>query len=76
MLLNTEPGFRTKNIMNVNLVYESKDFSSYTYESMQQRLSLIHIYMCIRDSSLYHTGRFILPLTDIDDNTCHNHQRK
>ena len=37
MLLNTEPGFRTKNIMNVNLVYESKDFSSYTYESMQQR---------------------------------------
>ena len=37
MLLNTKPGFRTKNIMNVNLVYESKDFSSYTYESMQQR---------------------------------------
>ena len=37
MLLNTDPGFRTKNIMNVNLVYESKDFSSYTYESMQQR---------------------------------------
>ena len=37
MLLSTEPGFRTKNIMNVNLVYESKDFSSYTYESMQQR---------------------------------------
>ena len=37
MLLNTEPGFRTKNIMNVNLVYESKDFSSYTYENMQQR---------------------------------------
>ena len=37
MLLNTEPGFRTKNIMNVNLVYESKDFSSYTYEGMQQR---------------------------------------
>ena len=37
MLLSTELGFRTKNIMNVNLVYESKDFSSYTYESMQQR---------------------------------------
>ena len=37
MLLSTEPGFRTKNIMNVNLVYESKDFSSYTYENMQQR---------------------------------------
>lgn len=37
MLLSTEPGFRTKNIMNVNLVYESKDFSSYTYESIQQR---------------------------------------
>lgn len=37
VLLNTEPGFRTKNIMNVNLVYESKDFSSYTYESIEQR---------------------------------------
>lgn len=37
VLLNTEPGFRTKNIMNVNLVYESKDYSSYTYESMEQR---------------------------------------
>ena len=37
ILLNTEPGFRTKDIMNVNLVYESKDFSSYTYESIQQR---------------------------------------
>lgn len=37
MLLNTDPGFRTKNIMNVNLVYESKDFSNYTYENMQQR---------------------------------------
>ena len=37
VLLNTEPGFRTKNIMNVNMVYESKDFSSYTYESIEQR---------------------------------------
>lgn len=37
VLLNTEPGFRTKNIMNVNLVYESKDYSSYTYESIQER---------------------------------------
>lgn len=36
VLLNTEPGFRTKNIMNVNLVYESKDYSSYTYESIQE----------------------------------------
>ena len=41
MLLSTEPGFRTKNIMNVNLVYESKDFSSYTYESMQHRRQLV-----------------------------------
>lgn len=37
VLLNTEPGFRTENIMNVNLVYESKDFSTYTYESIEQR---------------------------------------
>lgn len=37
VLLNTEPGFRTKNIMNVNLVYESKDYSSYTYENIQER---------------------------------------
>lgn len=37
LLLNTEPGFRTKNVMIVNLVYESKDFSTYTYESIEQR---------------------------------------
>ena len=37
VLLTTEPGFRTNNIMNANLVYESKDFSSYTYESIQER---------------------------------------
>ena len=43
MLLNTEPGFRTKNIMNVNLVYESKDFSSYTYESMQRRQRVMQL---------------------------------
>lgn len=34
MLLNIEFGFCIKNIMNVNLVYELKDFSSYIYESM------------------------------------------
>lgn len=37
LLLHTEPGFRTYDIINAKLVYESKDFSSYTYESMQQR---------------------------------------
>ncbi len=41
VLLTTEPGFRTKDIINANLVYESKDFSSYTYESVQQRLQRV-----------------------------------
>lgn len=37
VLLNTEPGFRTKDIIIAKLVYESKDFNSYTEESMKQR---------------------------------------
>ena len=37
VLLHTEPGFRTKDIMIANLVYESKDFRSYTPESIMQR---------------------------------------
>lgn len=37
VLLHTEPGFRTKNILTANLIYESKDFSTYTYEDMQER---------------------------------------
>ncbi|WP_455674616.1 ABC transporter permease, partial [Phocaeicola sp.] len=36
VLLHTEPGFRTKDILIANLVYESKDFNSYTYETMEQ----------------------------------------
>ena len=45
ILLNTEPGFRTKDIIIAQLAYESKDFNIYTEESMKQRqeLSLIHI---------------------------------
>ncbi|MBD9093478.1 MAG: ABC transporter permease [Bacteroides oleiciplenus] len=37
VLLNTEPGFRTKDIIIAQLAYESKDFSSYTDESMKLR---------------------------------------
>lgn len=37
MLLNTEPGFRTKDIIIAQLAYESKDFNVYTEESMKQR---------------------------------------
>lgn len=37
VLLNTEPGFRTKDIIIAQLAYESKDYSSYTEESMKQR---------------------------------------
>lgn len=37
VLLHTEPGFRTKNIILAHLIYESKDFASYTEESEKQR---------------------------------------
>lgn len=37
MLLSTEPGFRTKDIIIAQLTYESKDFDAYTEESMKQR---------------------------------------
>ncbi len=37
VLLNTEPGFRSKDIMYVNLVYESRDFESYTENSIKER---------------------------------------
>lgn len=37
-LLTTEPGFRTKDILNVKLEYESKDFNSYrSWEAYQRR---------------------------------------
>lgn len=41
VLLTTEPGFRTKDILNADLVYESKDLTSYTYENVQQRLQRV-----------------------------------
>lgn len=37
VLLHTEPGFRTKDIILAHLIYESKDYASYTEESMKQR---------------------------------------
>ena len=41
VMLNTEPGFRTKDVIIANLVYESKDFQSYTLEYMQQRMQRV-----------------------------------
>lgn len=36
-MLHTDPGFRTEDIIQANLVYESKDYSSYNEESIRQR---------------------------------------
>ena len=36
-MLETNPGFRTKDIVIARLVYESNDYSSYTPESIRQR---------------------------------------
>lgn len=41
VMLNTEPCFRTKDVIIANLVYESKDFQSYTPEYMQQRMQRV-----------------------------------
>ncbi len=32
LMLNTEPGFRTENIINIKLLYQSKDFSNFSEE--------------------------------------------
>lgn len=37
LMLNTDPGFRTKDIIQTNMVYESRDYSSYTSETIKQR---------------------------------------
>lgn len=37
LMLQTDPGFRTKDIIQANMVYESNDFSSYTPETLSQR---------------------------------------
>ena len=37
LLITTEPGFRTKEIILANLVYESNDYMSYTPERIKQR---------------------------------------
>lgn len=37
LMLETNPGFRTKDIVIARLVYESNDYSSYTPESIRQR---------------------------------------
>lgn len=36
-MLSTEPGFRTEDIIQANLVYESRDYSNYSEESSRQR---------------------------------------
>ena len=36
LLLNTDPGFRTKNIILVKLIYSSQDFSNFSREKYQQ----------------------------------------
>lgn len=36
LMLNTNPGFRTKNIIEVKLAYESQDFTTMTEESWEQ----------------------------------------
>jgi preprotein translocase subunit SecG len=36
LLLNTDPGFRTKNIILAKLIYSSQDFSSFSEEKYQQ----------------------------------------
>ena len=36
LMLNTDPGFRTKNIMLVRLIYASQDFSTFSEEQWQQ----------------------------------------
>ena len=37
-MLNTPPGFETKDIIHAELVYESRDYSSYSPENIQLRL--------------------------------------
>lgn len=41
MMLHTDPGFRTEDIIQANMVYESNDYSIYTSETMGQRLDRI-----------------------------------
>ena len=36
-MLQTDPGFRTKDIIQANMIYESNDYSSYTSETVNQR---------------------------------------
>ena len=37
LMLQTDPGFRTKDIIQANMIYESNDYSSYTSETVNQR---------------------------------------
>ena len=41
LLLDTQPGFRTKDIIVANLVYESTDYSSYNPVSMEARMQRV-----------------------------------
>ena len=42
LMLNTEPGYRTKNIISVKTIYESKDFSSFSEEKEKQNMARYH----------------------------------
>ena len=43
VMLNTDPGFRTKDVIIARLAYESKDFNSYTEENIKQRQERIQM---------------------------------
>ena len=36
LMVHTDPGFRTKNIINVKIFYASQDFNSFSYEQMEK----------------------------------------
>lgn len=41
VMLHTEPGFRTKDVIIANLIYESRDYQNYTPEMIQQRMQRV-----------------------------------
>jgi len=36
-MLHTDPGFRVESVIQANMIYESRDFSAYTMETIKQR---------------------------------------
>lgn len=59
-MLQTDPGFRTKDIIQANMVYESNDYSSYTPETIEQRkqrvLAIDHLMDNCPDIQCWTTG--------------------